>query len=126
MQLRSLFIVTAILEAGTGLALTLSPSTPTTVLVGAPLDTYGGLIIARIAGAALFSLGLACWFARDDGPSLAAIGLVSAMLVYNIAVVGVLVYAGMGLRLSGSGLWPAAVLHTVLAIWCIVCLPSRP
>ncbi|MDT3776792.1 hypothetical protein PJI16_04360 [Nitrospira sp. MA-1] len=126
MQLRSLFIMTAILEAGTGLALVLAASTPAAILVGAPLDTYGGLIVARIAGAAIFSLGVACWFARDDGQSDAAIGLVSAMLVYNIAVVAVLVYAGMGLGLSKSGLWPAGLLHTVLAIWCIVCLQSRP
>ncbi|MFZ1746064.1 MAG: hypothetical protein WAU17_09100 [Nitrospirales bacterium] len=125
MQLRSLFIVTAILEAGTGLALVLSPSTPAAILVGASFDTDSGLIVARIAGAALFSLGLACWFARDDGQSYAARGLVSAMLVYNFAVVGVLVYAGMGLRLSGNGMWPAALLHTGLAIWCLGCLRSR-
>lgn len=125
MQLRSLFIVTAILEAGTGLALGLSPSAPAAALVGAPLDTDGGLIVARIAGAALFSLAVACWLARNDEQSRSAIGLVMALLLYNMAVVGVFLYAGIGLGLSGTGLWPAAVLHTVLALWCLVCLRAR-
>ena len=122
MKPRHLFILTAILEAGTGLALILSPSAPTAILVDASIDTAGGLVVSRIAGAALFSLGLACWFARDDGQSRAAIGLVSAMLLYNVASVGVFLYAGMGLGLSGIGLWPAVLLHTVLAVWCLACL----
>ncbi len=126
MQLRFLFIVTAILEVGAGLALTLSPSASTVVLVGASPDTDVGLIAARIAGAALFSLGVACWFARDDLQSQAAKGLVTAMLLYNVGAVGVFLYAGMGLGLTGNGLWPAAVLHAVLALWCIICLRSRP
>jgi hypothetical protein len=125
MQLRSLFIVTAILEAGTGLALVLSPSTPAAILVGASLDTGSGLVVARIAGAALLSLGVACWFGRDDGQSRTAKGLVTAMLLYNVGAVGAFLYAGLGLELTGIGLWPAALLHTGLAIWCLVCLRSR-
>ena len=124
MQLRSLFIVTAMLEAGTGLTLVLSPSVPAAVLVGASLDTDGGLIAARLAGAALVSLGVACWFARNDGQSDAAKGLVSAMLLYNVGAGGVFLYAGMGLGLTGVGLWPPALLHTGLAIWCLGCLRS--
>ncbi|HSF10673.1 MAG TPA: hypothetical protein VLA60_14785 [Nitrospirales bacterium] len=124
MSLRSLFILTAILEAGAGLALTLSQSASTVVLVGGSLDTDGGLIAARIAGAALVSLGVACWFARNDGQSDAAKGLVSAMLLYNVGAGGVFLYAGMGLGLTGIRLWPAALLHTGLASWCLGCLRS--
>lgn len=124
MQLRYLFIVTAIIEAGTGLALGLSPSTPVAILVGASLDSPAGLVLARVAGAGLFSLGVACWSAREDGQSRAARGLVSALLFYNVAAVGVFVYAGMGLELTGIGLWPAVLLHTALAVWCLVCLRS--
>lgn len=104
MPLRYLFIVTAVIEALTGVVLTLSPASPVAILVGASLDSSSGLFVARVAGAALFTLGVACWSARNDGPSRAASGLVTAMLLYNVAAVGIFVYASMGLGLTGIGL----------------------
>jgi hypothetical protein len=119
---KTLFIVTAVVEVGTGLALLLAPSAPVAILLGASLDTPAGLMVGRITGAALLSLGLACWLARDDEQSQAATGLIAAMLLYNTAVAAVLVYAGIGLGLSGIGLWPAVLLHAALAVWCLACL----
>ncbi len=119
MNSRYLFIVTAVLEAAVGVALVLAPSVPVSLLLSASLDTPVGLAIGRLAGAALLSLGAACWLARHDGRSRAARGLIAAMLLYNIAAVSVLAYAGLGPRLSGVGLWPAVVLHVAMAVWCI-------
>ena len=31
-------------------------------------------------------------------------------------------YAGLAVQMAGAALWPAVVLHTVLTIWCILCL----
>jgi|SRR5450432_3830070 hypothetical protein len=123
--MKNLLVVTAFLEALTGLALMVSPALPVLLLVGAALDTPGGLIVARVAGAALLALGLACWLARDDGGSRAARGLVIAMLLYDAAAVAVLVYSALGLKLFAIGLWPAVVLHAALSLWCVVCL-RRP
>jgi hypothetical protein len=119
--MKILLIVTAVLEAATGLALVLSPSMPASLLLGASLDTPG-LVVARVAGAALLALATACWLARNDPQSRAATGLIAAILLYNLAAVAVLVHAGLGLGLSGIGLWPAVVLHAVLGVWCVACL----
>jgi hypothetical protein len=119
--MKKLLVVTALLEAVTGVALMVSPALPVSLLVGATLDAPG-LTMARVAGAALLALGLACWLARDDGQSRAARGLVGAMLLYNAAAAAVLVYAGLGLKLSATGLWGAVVLYGALALWCVVCL----
>jgi len=123
MKPKPLFIVTAVVEAGAGLALALAPSVLVSLLIGASLD-MPGMVVARIAGVALLSLGLACWLTRNDGQSRAATGLTTALLLYNVAAVALLAYAGTGLGLSGIGLWPAVVLHAALAVWCLACLRS--
>lgn len=120
--MKTLLIVSAWLEAVTGVALVASPALPVWLLVGAALDTPAGLVVARVAGAALLSLGLACWLVRDDGRGGAARGLVAAMLLYNVAAVVVLLHARLILNLSGIGLWPAVFLHLALSVWCIGCL----
>lgn len=125
MKPKHLFIVTAVIEVGTGLALLLSPSVPVSVLLGSSLDTPTGLIVGRVAGAALLSFGFACWLARNDEQSQAAKGLIAAMLLYNVAAVAVLAYAGAGLGLTGVGIWPAVLLHAALAVWCLACLRTK-
>jgi hypothetical protein len=115
--MKNLLVVTALLEAVTGVALMVSPALPVSLLVGATLDTPGGLVVARVAGAALLALGLVCWLARDDGHSRAGRAIVAAILLYNVTAAGVLVYAGLGLKLSAIGLWPAVGLHAALALW---------
>jgi len=119
--MKKLLVITSAIEAGTGIGLLVVPSVVAQVLLGGTLDTPVALTVARVAGAGLLALGTACWLARDDGRAL-----VVAMLFYNVAAVAVLAYAAVGLALSGIGLWPAVVLHTVLAVWCAVALKSTP
>ena len=120
--MKLLLAVTAMLETATGLVLMVSPSVLVFVLLGSVLDGPDGIVIDRVAGAALLALGTACWLARGVGAGGAARGLVAAMLVYNIAVAAVLVHACVGPGLSGVGLWPGVVLHLALAVWCVACL----
>ncbi len=122
--MKNLLTITAALEAGTGFGLAIAPSALVVVLLGTVLDSPAGLVIARVLGAALIALGAGCWFARDDAQSKTTAGLVAAMLLYNVAVVILLGHARIILRLSGVGTWPAAILHSALAVWCIACLRS--
>jgi hypothetical protein len=121
---KKLLIVTALLETATGLALLLSPRLVAALLLGASLDAPAALVVSRVAGAALLSLGGACWLARNAGPNQSVRGLVAAMLLYNVAAGGVL--ASAGVRLAGVFLWPAVALHAALAVWCVTCLQSEP
>jgi hypothetical protein len=121
---KPLLTITAALEAGTGIALAAAPSSVVLVLLGSPLDSPAGSVVARVLGAALFALGAACWVARDDASGPTAAGLITAMLLYHIAVVSLLGYARIGLGMPGVGLWPGVILHSALAVWCVACLRS--
>ena len=123
--MRTLLIVTALLEATTGVALAASPSRLVSLLIGSPLDMRPGSVVVRLAGTALLTLGLVCWLARNDQQNRVTAGPVAAMLFYNIAAATLLAYARLGLGLSGIGLWPAVVLHAALALWCVACLRAR-
>lgn len=115
--MKKLLAITAIIEAGTGLALLAAPAVLAQLLLGGTLDAPAAVTVARVAGAALLALGIACWLARDDGRAL-----VVAILFYNLVAVAILTYAAVGLALSGIGLWPAIVLHIVMALWCAAAL----
>jgi hypothetical protein len=118
--MKKLLTITAIIEAATGLGLLVVPSVIARVLLGATLDAPAAVTVARVAGAALLALGVACWLARENGRAL-----VVAMLFYNVIAVVILAYAALGLEFSGIGLWPAIGLHTALAGWCGIALGAR-
>ena len=121
---KSLLTVTAIFEAATGISLVAAPSMLVPILLDAPLDEPGAIVLGRIAGAALIALANACWSSRNDGQGAA--GIVKAMLFYNVAAALVLAYAGLGEHFSGIGLWPAVLIHTGLAMWCITSIRAIP
>ena len=123
--MKKLLALAAVVEAATGLALIAVPGFVVRLLLGAEISG-ASIPLGRVAGAALLALGVACWLARDDTQSRTARGLVVAMLMYNIVATAVLAFAGIGLGLHGVALWPAVVLHAVMAIWCIVCLRRSP
>ena len=122
---KSLLSVTGALEAATGLVLLMAPSVLVELLLGAAPGTSAGLTVSRVAGVALLALGVACWLAREDQAGRAAKGLVAAMLLYNVAVIAILVLAWMSLGLFGIAFWPVVLAHTGLAAWCVACLSTR-
>jgi hypothetical protein len=114
-----LFIATAILEAVAGLGALVVPAAAAPMLLGETVDGPAALVLVRVAGVALLALAMACWAARHDQGTPAARGVVRAMTVYNVGVIGILASAALGTGLAGRGLWPTVAVHAVMAIWCV-------
>lgn len=115
-----LYLTTAVIEAGAGLALLCRPSSAAKILLGTPLQDASACVVARVGGAGLLTLGVACWRARTDTQTSAARALVTALVIYNLVVAVVLAAAGLRSQPVGIILWPAVVLHTAMTAWCIV------
>ena len=115
---KSLLIVSAVIEMGAGLLLLSAPSQTAKLLLGAGLGSPESMLVGRVGGAALLSIGLSCWLERNRDPSVSARGLVVGLLVYNAAVVVLLAYAANVGKMNGIGTWPVVGLHSALLIWC--------
>ncbi len=123
MNTKLLLVVTAVLELTLGIALLIVPSGVAEILLGAGLGSLESVAVARVAGAAIVSIGLTCWLSRDGGGPRN--GLVIGLLTYNVSIPVLFVHAAVADGMHGSALWPASVMHTVLAICCVACLRSK-
>jgi hypothetical protein len=125
--MKNLLIVTSAIEAATGILLMALPLLVITILLGSVPDSPVLLTVARVAGVALFAIGIACWYVSRDEESRATRGIVSAIAIYNTGITAVFVYGALGLGLSSIGLWPVTLIHTGMTIWSISCLlHSKP
>lgn len=105
--------VAAAVEVAAGLIFIVSPPLVVWLILNAGLNAAGEAV-ARVAGFGLLGLGLACWpgSAPASGKNAAARGL----LAYNLLAAIFFIYLGVRGTMVGVLLWPAAVLHAVLAI----------
>src|SRR6478736_1725231 len=67
--MKTLQTVTAVIEAGAGLALLGVPSFTASLLFGTPLYSPAAVSLARVGGAAILALAIICWLARYDARS---------------------------------------------------------
>jgi len=109
---RSVLGVAAAVEAVTGLLLLVLPHVMAKLLFA--VDVTGvAIVIGRVAGIALLSLGVGCWFGREEATGGWAL---LAMLLYNVLVTLYLAMVGLGTEFIGVLLWPAVVVHAVLTM----------
>jgi hypothetical protein len=111
MTTRSLVTIAAAIEATTGSALIANPSFVVHLLIGASLSG-GGIAVGRVGGFGLLSLGLACWPSGEVVTARAT----SALFTYNLLAAFYIGYLGVSGGFTGYLLWPACVLHALLAI----------
>lgn len=128
MKTKALLGVTAVVELAAAAALFAVPSRAAALLLGSGLDSPASRVVARIAGAALLSIGLTCWLVRNNPEGASHRGRVAGLLAYNGAVAALLVFAAVVEHLHGIALWPAVALHAGLSIWWCVhgAQPTRP
>ena len=116
------FMATAVMEAGAGLALLVTPTIAIALLLPGPVASTH-VALGRLAGAALLSLGAACWWARADAGSPTSRALVVGMSVYNAAVIAVVLTGSFGSP-SRPVLWVVTLVHAAMAAWCVSLLRS--
>ena len=109
-----LLTVAGVAESLVGLAFLFAPGVTTALLLGAEPDSVG-LMIARVAGVALLSLGITCWGGRADAGGAARMGTLRAITLYNAgAGLLLLIFAVMG-KVGGPVVWTVGVLHVAFA-----------
>jgi hypothetical protein len=109
---RSVLGIAAAVEAVTGLLLIVVPHLLAKLLLGVEV-TAVAVVIGRVAGIALVSLGVGCCFGRQEATGGWAL---LAMLLYNVLVTLYLALVGLGTEFVGVLLWPAVVVHAVLTV----------
>lgn len=100
---RRVLAFAAVSEIATGVALLLAPALVGRLLFGVEMAGLA-VTIARLAGIALLSLGVACW------PGTPLLGMVT----YNVVAALYLAYLGLAGGPSGALLWPAVAVHSLL------------
>lgn len=109
---KSVLGVAAAVEAVTGLFLLVFPHLVAKLLLGVAVAGVS-IVIGRVAGIALLSLGVGCWFGQQEATGGWAL---AAMLLYNVLVTLYLAFVGLGTEFVGVLLWPAVVAHAVLTM----------
>lgn len=104
--MKKVLLLAAASEAATGLALLIVPSIIGRLLLGQELVGVA-IPVARMLGIALIALGAACW------PGWTAL---CGMLAYSLMATGYLGWLGIRGEWVGLMLWPAVLLHVVIAI----------
>jgi len=124
--MKHLLVVTAVIEAGAGVALLGFPSAMVGLLLGPPLHAPPSATLVRSCGAVLLALGFACGFASRDTGRRSARRMVAVMTAYNLSAAAGLGMVGMRAPAAGILLWPAVVLHAAMALWCAARLLKVP
>lgn len=111
MTTKTLVTVSAVIEVATGLVLIVDPVLVAQALLDSDLSG-SGVAVARLCGIGLLSLGLAGWPSGESVPAQA----LRALFAYNLLAAFYLGYLRVGGGFVSYLLWPACILHAVLAL----------
>ena len=115
MSLRLLLALSGGLEILAGLPALITPTPLVSLLLGSPPDSIG-IVLARLFGAGVFALGLACLKARNDIGSPAGLAVSIGITAYNVLAAVVLLWTAAGSGLGGLLLWGVGIVDTVFGV----------
>jgi hypothetical protein len=115
MSLKLLLTISGSLEILAGLPALITPAPLVSLLLGSPPDSIG-VVLARLFGAGVFALGLACLKARNDIGSPAGQAVSIGITAYNVLAAVVLLWTAAGSGLGGLLLWGAGIVHAVFGV----------
>ena len=125
MSLKLLLPLAGGLEILTGSAALIIPAPMVSLLLGVSMDPIAS-VLARLFGAGVFALGLACLKARHDVGSPGGVAVSIGITAYNVLAAVVLIWAAAGLGLGGLLLWGAGIGHATLGALFVLALFKRP
>ena len=125
MSLRLLMTLAGSLEILAGSAALIIPALVVSLLLGVSVDPIAS-VLARLFGAGVFALGLACLKARHDVGSPGGVAVSIGITAYNVLAAVVLIWAAAGLGLGGLLLWGAGIGHATLGALFVLALFKRP
>ena len=101
----------ACLEIVVGAIFIIVPNIPCALLFGANADNLG-TALARWVGVSLLALGIACLPSKAGKSHRTA---VLGLFLFNAGVTILFAYVGVASALHGFLLWPAVILHGIIA-----------
>ena len=115
MSLKLLLTLCGSLEILAGLTALIAPGPLLSLLLGGPVDPISS-VLARLFGAGVFALGLACVKARHDVASPAGLAVSIGITAYNFLAAVVLLWTAAEMGLGGLLLWGAGIAHAALGL----------
>lgn len=115
MSLRLLLALSGSLEILAGLMALITPIPVVSLLLGSPPDSIG-VVLARLFGAGVFALGLACLKARNDVARPAGLAVSLGITAYNVLAAVVLLWTAAGSGFGSLLLWGAGIVHAVFGV----------
>jgi hypothetical protein len=106
--MKKMLILVSTAEALTGALLLVYPSIVAMLLFGSDIAGIG-MIVSRFTGICLIALAVACWPGSTENRGF------YGMTTYSASAAVYLGYVGIGGESIGKFLWPAVVVHFVIA-----------
>jgi hypothetical protein len=115
--MNKLLACAAAAEIATGLILMIDPPIVARLLLNADISGIA-IVLGRVCGFGLLSLGLACWPERNAAGNFGR--AFWAMLTYSVLCTLYFLYLGIGGEWAGHLLWPAVGWHGAVSFFLAV------